>query len=114
MPGQIIWLATELRQDFLLGDRLRDVPGRVEQHAVDRGAELRGLIAPLGLPDNDAGGEYRPVGAIHYQPGVGSVDPDPFRRQPPWQPALAFKVYLDLAQAVRRRLVARRGAPPVG
>src|SRR6266481_278500 len=110
MPLQVIWVVTDLRQDLLRSDRLRDVPWRVEQNSVDGGAELRALIGLAILADNDPRRENRPIGAVQHQPGVGSVDPDAFRRQPPRQPALAFKVYLDLAQAVRRGLVAVRGA----
>src|SRR6516225_10500171 len=110
MPRQIIRVGTGLRQDFLGGNVVRDVPWRVEQNSIHRDAELRGLIAPLILADNDPGRENRPIGTIKYQLGVGSVDPDAFRRQLPRQPALALKVYLNLAQAVRRSLVAGRGA----
>ena len=86
-----------LRQDLLRSDRLRDVPGRVEQNCVDCDAECRGLIGLPILADNDPRRENRPIGAVQHQTGIGNIDPDVFRRQPPRQPALAFKVYLDLA-----------------
>ena len=87
------------------------IPRRVEQNAVDRGLELRALIAPVVLADNDPRGENRLIVAVQHQPLVGDVDPDAVRRQPPRQPAFAFEVHLDLAQAGRRlRLAADRDA----
>src|SRR5262249_43244434 len=109
MPRQIIWVVTDLRQDLLRSDVARDIPGGVEHDSVDRGAELRALIALDILADNDPRGENRPIGAIKYQLCVGNVDPDTVRWQPPRQPALAFKVYLNLVQAVRGGFVAGPG-----
>src|SRR5437016_7214783 len=97
MLPQIIWVVTDLRQDLLRNDRLRDVPWRVEQNSVDCDAEFRALIGLAILADNDPRRENRPIGAVQHQTGIGNIDPDVFRRQPPRQPALAFKVYLDLA-----------------
>ena len=50
MPAQIIRVVPQLRQDLLRGDRVRDVPWRVEQNSVDCGAELRALILPTSWP----------------------------------------------------------------
>src|SRR6516165_12837592 len=110
MPHQIIRIGTGLRQDLLGRNVARDVPRRIKQNSIDRGPEIRALIAPLMLADNDPRREDRPIDAIKYQSGVGSVDPNAFRRQPPRQPALALQVYLNLAQAVRRGLFAGRCA----
>ena len=84
--------------------------GGLNQTSVDRGLELRALIAAVILADNDPRRENRLIVAVQHQPLVGNVDPDAVRRQPPRQPAFAFEVYLDLAQAGRRGLAADRGA----
>ena len=70
------------------------------------GLELRALIAQLILADNDPRRENRLIVAVQHDPFVGNVDPDAVRRQLPRQPAFAFEVYLDRAQAGRRGLAA--------
>ena len=77
--------------------------GGLNQSSVDRGLELRALVASLGHADNDPRGKNRLIVAVQYQPPVGDVDPDAVRRQPPRQPAFAFEIYPDLAQAASSR-----------
>ena len=71
--------------------------------------KLRRLIALDILTNHNPRRENRLAGAVEYQPLVGNIDPDALHRHWPRQPACAFEVDFDLAQASCRGLIAGHG-----
>ena len=96
VPGQVARVSRHLGQDFVARDRGRHVPGRIEQHPVDRGLQLWGLF--VRLADDDTGREHRAIAAVEHELGRGGVDHHPIGRHRPRHPAQPLEIDRDLPQ----------------
>ena len=102
-PLQITGIGLFLGPQLLVGDRAGHVPGRVQHDAADRRDQHRRLVARAARDGLHR--HHRIVAVEHGQHGRGDVHLDTLGLQLLRQPAPAFHVRHDLADALRHRHV---------